>query len=81
MIAPYLRGFGPTRFLDEATLRSGQLAALTTDVLELTEALDLERFTLVGHDWGGAGRAGGGCTLSGAGRTARVLYRLRGRLE
>ncbi len=52
VIAPYLRGFGPTRFLEEATPRSGQLAALTTDVLELTEALGLERFALVGHDWG-----------------------------
>lgn len=52
MIAPYLRGFGPTRFLDEATPRSGQLAALTSDVLELADSLGLERFTLVGHDWG-----------------------------
>lgn len=52
VIAPYLRGFGPTRWLDEATPRSGQLGALTTDVLELADALGLERFTLVGHDWG-----------------------------
>ena len=49
--APYLRGFGPTRFLEDAP-RSGQLAALVTDVLEFADALGLERFTLVGHDWG-----------------------------
>ena len=50
--APYLRGFGPTRFLDADTLRSGQLAALTNDVLEFADALGLDTFTLVGHDWG-----------------------------
>lgn len=52
VIAPYLRGFGPTHFLDDTTPRSGQLAALASDVLELADALGLERFTLVGHDWG-----------------------------
>lgn len=31
VIAPYLRGFGPTCFLDDRTPRSGQLAALITD--------------------------------------------------
>ena len=50
--APYLRGFGPTRFLDADTPRSGQLAALTCDVLEFADALGLATFTLVGHDWG-----------------------------
>jgi pimeloyl-ACP methyl ester carboxylesterase len=51
-IAPYLRGFGPTRFLDASTPRTGQLAALGSDVLELADALGLERFAVVGHDWG-----------------------------
>jgi pimeloyl-ACP methyl ester carboxylesterase len=51
-IAPYLRGFGPTRFLAESTVRSGQLAALGNDVVELAGALRLARFALVGHDWG-----------------------------
>ena len=50
--APYLRGFGPTRFLSNDIPRSGQLAALVTDILEFADALGLERFTLVGHDWG-----------------------------
>jgi len=52
VIAPYLRGFGPTRFRGDRTPRSGQLAALVTDVLEFADALGLERFVLVGHDWG-----------------------------
>ncbi len=50
--APYLRGYGPTHFLKGDTPRSGQLAALTSDVLEFAEALGLDTFTLVGHDWG-----------------------------
>ncbi len=33
-IAPYLRGFGPTRFLSPNTARSGQLAALASDVID-----------------------------------------------
>lgn len=51
-LAPYLRGFGPTRFLDDDTPRSGQPAALAQDLIDFTDALDLEHFTLVGHDWG-----------------------------
>jgi pimeloyl-ACP methyl ester carboxylesterase len=52
-IVPYLRGFGPTRFLSAATLRSGQQAALGRDLLELMDALELSRAALVGYDWGG----------------------------
>lgn len=51
-IAPYVRGYGETRFLDGSTPRSGQLAALGRDLAEFTEAMGLERFALVGHDWG-----------------------------
>ncbi|WP_199707578.1 alpha/beta fold hydrolase [Teichococcus wenyumeiae] len=50
--APYLRGCGPTRFRSEAMMRSGQLSALGRDVLEAADALGLERFSVVGHDWG-----------------------------
>ena len=52
-IAPYLRGYGPTRFRDAATPRSGQQAAVGRDVIELMDGLGLERATLVGYDWGG----------------------------
>ena len=51
-IAPYLRGFGPTRFRDAQTIRSGQNAALAQDGIELADALGLDKFALVGHDWG-----------------------------
>jgi len=52
-LTPYLRGFGPTRFLEKTASRSGQLAALGQDLIEFADAVGIERFTLVGHDWGG----------------------------
>ncbi|MFJ5297723.1 alpha/beta fold hydrolase [Pseudomonas sp. NPDC088368] len=52
-IVPYLRGYGPTRFLDAATLRSGEQAALGADLLALLDALNIERAVLAGYDWGG----------------------------
>ena len=52
-IAPYLRGFGETRFLSSATPRSGQQAALGHDLIALMDALALPRAALVGYDWGG----------------------------
>jgi pimeloyl-ACP methyl ester carboxylesterase len=53
VIVPYLRGFGPTRFLDSATPRSGQQAALGNDLRELMDALSIDRAVLAGYDWGG----------------------------
>jgi pimeloyl-ACP methyl ester carboxylesterase len=50
-IAPFVRGFGPTRFHDGIE-RTGEIAALARDILELADALDLGEFHLVGHDWG-----------------------------
>lgn len=51
-IAPYVRGYGETRFLDDSTPRSGQVSAFGSDLVEFTDAFGLERFVLVGHDWG-----------------------------
>jgi len=51
-LAPFLRGFGPTRFLDSNRMRSGEIAALAHDVLEFANALKLGSFALAGHDWG-----------------------------
>ena len=51
-IAPYLRGFGDTAFLDAASCRSGEIIALAKDVLEAVQALDMGKFAIVGHDWG-----------------------------
>jgi pimeloyl-ACP methyl ester carboxylesterase len=50
--APFLRGFGPTRFRDAAAMRGGQISALTRDLLDFLDALGEERVLLVGHDWG-----------------------------
>ncbi|MCO6415462.1 alpha/beta hydrolase [Siccirubricoccus sp. KC 17139] len=52
-LVPYLRGYGPTRFLSPATPRSGQQAALGQDLLDFLDALRIERAVLGGYDWGG----------------------------
>ncbi|MGB7362073.1 MAG: alpha/beta hydrolase [Rhodococcus sp. (in: high G+C Gram-positive bacteria)] len=53
VVVPYLRGFGPTRFVDAATPRSGEQAALAHDLRELIRALELDRPLVAGYDWGG----------------------------
>jgi pimeloyl-ACP methyl ester carboxylesterase len=50
---PYLRGFGPTRFLKDTTPRSGEQAALGADLLALMDALSVPQAVLAGYDWGG----------------------------
>ncbi len=51
IIRPSLRGVGSSKTLDQRA-RSGQVAALASDVLELLHALDVRDVVLVGHDWG-----------------------------
>ena len=53
VIVPYLRGYGPTRFLSEQTPRSGQQAVLAHDLRDLMDALGVQRALLGGFDWGG----------------------------
>lgn len=53
VIVPYLRGYGPTRFVSSETPRSGEQAALAADLLALMDALAIERAVLGGYDWGG----------------------------
>jgi pimeloyl-ACP methyl ester carboxylesterase len=53
VIVPYLRGHGPTRFLDDRTARSGQQAALGADAVGLLDALGIPEAILGGYDWGG----------------------------
>ena len=53
VIVPFLRGYGPTRFISPETPRSGEQAALAADLLALMDALQIERATLAGYDWGG----------------------------
>jgi pimeloyl-ACP methyl ester carboxylesterase len=52
VIVPYLRGYGSTRFLSEATPRNGQQSALAVDVIALMDALRIERAVIAGFDWG-----------------------------
>jgi pimeloyl-ACP methyl ester carboxylesterase len=53
VIVPYLRGYGPTRFLSADTPRSGQQAALGADLLALLDTLEIASAVLAGYDWGG----------------------------
>jgi len=53
VIVPYLRGYGPTRFRDLATPRSGEQAALGADLIALIDALGIPRAVFAGYDWGG----------------------------
>ncbi|MFO1160974.1 MAG: alpha/beta hydrolase [Reyranellaceae bacterium] len=53
VLVPYLRGYGPTRFLSADTPRSGEQAALGHDLLQLMNALGIQRAALAGYDWGG----------------------------
>jgi pimeloyl-ACP methyl ester carboxylesterase len=55
VLVPWLRGFGPTRFLDANTPRSGQQAALGADVRDFMDALGIRQAVLAGYDWGGRG--------------------------
>jgi len=52
VLAPYLRGFGTTRFLSDTRLRNGEQAALALDVIALLDALQIDRAVLAGFDWG-----------------------------
>ncbi|MFE5586618.1 alpha/beta fold hydrolase [Kitasatospora sp. NPDC056531] len=53
VLTPYLRGYGPTRFLAEDSPRSGQQAALAQDLVEFMDALGIRRAVVAGYDWGG----------------------------
>jgi pimeloyl-ACP methyl ester carboxylesterase len=53
VLVPWLRGYGPTRFLHRDTPRSGQQAALGADLKDFMDALGVEDAFLAGYDWGG----------------------------
>ena len=52
VIVPYVRGYGPTRFLSNDTFRNGQQAAVAMDVIDLMDALRIDKAILAGFDWG-----------------------------
>ena len=53
VLIPWMRGYGPTRLRDPATMRTGEQAAFGTDLLAFMDALAIDRATMVGYDWGG----------------------------
>jgi alpha/beta hydrolase fold len=52
VIVPYLRGYGSTRFLSDATFRNGQPSVVAVDMIALMDALGIEKATLAGFDLG-----------------------------
>ena len=52
VIVPYLRGYGPTRFLSDETPRNGQQSALAADAIALMDALGIGAAIIGGFDWG-----------------------------
>jgi pimeloyl-ACP methyl ester carboxylesterase len=52
VIVPYLRGYGTTRFVSDDTIRNGEPAAIAVDIIDLMDALKIEKATLAGFDWG-----------------------------
>jgi pimeloyl-ACP methyl ester carboxylesterase len=52
VIVPYVRGCGTTSFLSNDTFRSGQSAAVAQDVIDLMDALRIQKAVIAGFDWG-----------------------------
>jgi pimeloyl-ACP methyl ester carboxylesterase len=52
VIVPYLRGYGTTHFLSDASPRNGQQAALGVDTVALMDALGIGEAIIGGFDWG-----------------------------
>src|SRR6266571_7238477 len=52
VLAPYLRGYGPTRFRNAASPRMAEQAAIGQDLIDFADALRFERFAVAGYDWG-----------------------------
>ena len=52
VLVPYLRGYGPTSFIDPGAPRMAEQAAIGQDVVDFAQALGVDRFALAGFDWG-----------------------------
>jgi len=53
VIVPFLRGYGTTRFLSSDTFRNGQPYVAALDIINLMDALKIQKAILAGFDWGG----------------------------
>ncbi|MGW0637431.1 alpha/beta fold hydrolase [Nocardia salmonicida] len=52
VLVPFLRGYGPTRFLSAQSPRNGQQAAIARDIVDFMDALRIDTAVLGGFDWG-----------------------------
>jgi pimeloyl-ACP methyl ester carboxylesterase len=52
VIVPYLRGYGSTRFLSGGTFRNGQQTVVALDIINLMDALKIQKAIIAGFDWG-----------------------------
>jgi pimeloyl-ACP methyl ester carboxylesterase len=52
VIVPYLRGYGPTRFLSSGTFRNGQQSVVALDIINLMNVLKIKKAIVGGFDWG-----------------------------
>ena len=52
VVVPYLRGYGTTRFLSDATPRNAQQTAIAADAIALLDALGIPQAVVAGCDWG-----------------------------
>src|ERR1700704_1976930 len=76
VIIPFLRGYGTTRFLSDATMRNGEQAAIAVDAIALMDALNIKKAIVGGFDWGSrtGGNMGGLRPRSVKGRLAVSGY-------
>jgi len=52
VLVPYLRGYGPTTFIDQTSEKMAEQAALAQDLMDFCDALGLQQVALAGFDWG-----------------------------
>ncbi len=52
VLVPHLRGYGTTRFLDDAAVRNGEQAALGVDAIAFLDAVGATTAVVAGFDWG-----------------------------
>ena len=52
VIVPHLRGYGTTRFLSGDTFRNGQQSVVALDIIDLMDALSIQKAIVAGFDWG-----------------------------
>jgi pimeloyl-ACP methyl ester carboxylesterase len=58
VLVPQLRGFGTTRFLEEAAVRNGEQAALAVDAVAFLDSVGATTAVVAGFDWGASISAG-----------------------